>query len=101
MARDASPVDRRAKATERESPDDSGDFLAGNAFDRDALALAEQSAGVGVWSIDLTTSRVRGTAQFYRIMGLEPVRGSVPVETIRALGGGYYAPQTTAEGSSP
>ena len=31
------------------------------AFDRDALALAEESAGIGVWSIDLTTSRVRGT----------------------------------------
>ncbi len=85
MARDASPVGNRAGASERESPHDSGDFLAGNAFDRDALSLAEQSAGVGVWSIDLTTGRVRGTAQFYRIMGLEPTRDSVPVETIRAL----------------
>ena len=56
-----------------------------DAFDREALALAEQSAGVGVWSIDLTTSRVRGTAQFFRIMGLQPTSDSVPVEAVRAL----------------
>ena len=56
-----------------------------DAFDREALALAEESAGVGVWSIDLTTQRVRGTAQFFRIMGLEPTSDSVPVDVIRAL----------------
>ena len=58
---------------------------ADDAFDREALALAEESAGVGVWSIDLTTQRVRGTAQFFRIMGLEPTSDSVPVDAIRAL----------------
>jgi PAS domain S-box-containing protein len=58
-----------------------GDHL----FHRDALALAEQSAGIGVWSIDLTTGMVRGTAQFFRIMGLEPTGDQVPVETLRAL----------------
>jgi len=57
---------------------------ADDAFDREALALAEQS-GVGVWSIDLTTNLVRGTAQFFRIMGLEPTSNSVPVEAVRAL----------------
>ena len=31
---------------------------AGDAFDRDALTLAEQSAGIGVWSIDLTANRL-------------------------------------------
>ena len=56
-----------------------------DAFDRAALALAEESAGVGVWSIDLTTNRVRGTAQFFRIMGLEPTDESIPVEAVRAL----------------
>ena len=30
-------------------------------------------------------NRVRGTAQFFRIMGLEPTNDSVPVEAIRAL----------------
>jgi PAS domain S-box-containing protein len=54
-------------------------------FHRDALTLAEQSAGVGVWSIDLRTGRVRGTAQFFRIMGLPPASGPVPVEALRAL----------------
>jgi PAS domain S-box-containing protein len=60
-------------------------LLPGDAFDRDALALAEESAGVGVWSIDLTTSCVRGTAQFFRIMGLAPTAESIPVDVVRAL----------------
>jgi PAS domain S-box-containing protein len=85
MARGASLPSARSKAGAPGAPDDLGDLLAGDAFDRDALALAERSAGIGVWSIDLTTNRVRGTAQFYRIMGLEPTHDSVPVETIRAL----------------
>ena len=85
MARGASLPSGRSKASAAGAPDDLGDLLAGDAFDRDALALAERSAGIGVWSIDLTTNRVRGTAQFYRIMGLEPTHDSVPVETIRAL----------------
>jgi len=54
-------------------------------FDVDSLALAEQSAGIGVWSIDLTTGLVRATAQFFRIMGLEPTSEPVPVERVRAL----------------
>ena len=54
-------------------------------FEREALALAEQSAGVGVWSIDLTTSTVRATAQFFRIMGLPPTSDPIPVERVRAL----------------
>jgi PAS domain S-box-containing protein len=60
-------------------------LLHGDAFDRDALALAEESAGIGVWSIDLTTSRVRGTAQFFRIVGLPPTTESVPVDVVRAM----------------
>jgi len=60
-------------------------LLPDDAFDRDALALAEESAGVGVWSIDLTTARVRGTAQFFRIMGLPPTSESIPVDVVRAL----------------
>jgi PAS domain S-box-containing protein len=60
-------------------------LLPDDAFDRDALALAEESAGIGVWSIDLTTSRVRGTAQFFRILGLPPTTEPVPVDVVRAL----------------
>ena len=54
-------------------------------FTADALALAEQSAGIGVWSIDLTTGLARGTAQFFRIMGLPPTMGPIPMDAIRAL----------------
>jgi len=59
--------------------------LAWDSFDHDALALAEQSAGVGVWSIDLTTGLARGTPQFFRIHGIEPTSGPVPMDKVRAL----------------
>jgi len=49
------------------------------------LALAEQSAGVGIWDIDLATDTVRGTPQFFRIMGLEPTDDPVPMARLRAL----------------
>src|SRR5690348_10940375 len=77
------PGRRRTIAAIPGMPDvhDLGDHL----FHRDALTLAEQSAGIGVWSIDLTTGLVRGTAQFFRIMGLEPTGDQVPVDAIRAL----------------
>ena len=54
-------------------------------FDADMLALAEQSAGIGIWSIDLTTGLVRGTPQYFRIMGLEASSRPIPMETIRGL----------------
>jgi PAS domain S-box-containing protein len=54
-------------------------------FGHDALTLAEQSAGIGVWSIDLVTGTVRATAQFFRTMGLEPVHERIKMDTIRAL----------------
>src|SRR5512140_1599585 len=56
-----------------------------DAFDADALTLAEQSAGIGVWSIDLATGLARGTAQYFRIMGLEPTNDPVRMELVRAL----------------
>jgi PAS domain S-box-containing protein len=75
------------EAHQEETPGHGQPFglLPAEAFDRDALLLAEESAGIGVWSIDLTTSRVRGTAQFFRIMGLPPTGESIPVDTVRAL----------------
>ncbi len=51
----------------------------------DLLTLAEQSAGVGVWEIDLATDTVRGTTQYFRIMGLPPTDEAVPMQRIRAL----------------
>jgi PAS domain S-box-containing protein len=36
------------------------------------LTLAERTAGIGVWELDLGTNEIRGTPQFFRIMGLPP-----------------------------
>jgi PAS domain S-box-containing protein len=51
----------------------------------DILALAEASAGIGAWDIDLATGMLRGTAQFFRIMGLEPTTDPIPIEVTRRL----------------
>ena len=54
--------------------------------DRDeTLTLAELSAGIGIWVADLQAGTVRGTPQFYRLMGLEPVAGPVSVEVPRQV----------------
>ena len=54
--------------------------------DRDQiLSLAEQSAGIGVWDADLATGKVRGTAQFYEIMGLPPSSEPMQQDVFRAL----------------
>jgi PAS domain S-box-containing protein len=53
---------------------------------RDAiLTLAERTAGIGVWDVDLETNLVRGTPQFFRIMGLPPDTGVTPIQTMRNL----------------
>jgi PAS domain S-box-containing protein len=49
------------------------------------LALAEASAGMGAWDIDLTTGLLRGTTRFFHIMGLNPTSEPVPIETTRRL----------------
>src|SRR5262249_3473981 len=49
------------------------------------LELAEASAGIGVWDMDLATGLVRGRPQFFRVMGLEPRADPVSVEVFRAL----------------
>jgi len=49
------------------------------------LTLAEDSAGVGIWEIDVAADTVRGTPQFFRIMGLEPTTEPVPMARMRAL----------------
>ena len=52
---------------------------------QEALDLAENASGIGVWDIDLKTQTVRGTDQFFRIMGLRPAKGEVPMATMRHL----------------
>src|SRR3954447_595523 len=49
------------------------------------LTMAEHAAGIGVWDIDLETQTVRGTPQFWRIMGLPPTDQALPIETTRRL----------------
>src|SRR5258705_5846591 len=49
------------------------------------LELAERSAGIGVWDIDMATGMLRGRPQLFRLMGLEPTPGAVPIDTLRAL----------------
>ena len=49
------------------------------------LTLAESTAGIGVWDLDLSTNLVSGTPQFFRNAGLEPTASAVPIETMRAL----------------
>ena len=48
------------------------------------LRLAE-AAGIGVWDIDIATDSVRGNAQYFRILGLEPTDQPVPMSFVRAL----------------
>lgn len=51
----------------------------------DILTMAERSAGIGVWDVDLATGMLRGTRQFWRIMGLPEIDHAVSIETTRAL----------------
>ncbi len=52
----------------------------------ETLDIAEQSAGMGVWDVDLGTNTAQASPQFFRIMGLEPARGRfslAPIEVLR------------------
>ena len=51
----------------------------------EALTLAEQSAGIGIWDSDPSTGLVRGTPQFFRLIGFEPSSEPVPIEVIRSV----------------
>jgi PAS domain S-box-containing protein len=49
------------------------------------LRMAEESAGIGIWDIDVATDTVQGTEQFFRIMGLEPTNEPVSMRVLRGL----------------
>ena len=49
------------------------------------LELAEASAGIGVWDVDLATGLVRGRPQFFRLMGLDPDLEQVSIDVMRAV----------------
>src|SRR5262245_51421021 len=49
------------------------------------LEIAEASAGIGAWDVDLATGMVRARPQFFRLVGLDPVTERVPIDVVRAL----------------
>jgi len=49
------------------------------------LRLAEHAADSGIWEIDIASDTVRGTRQFFLIMGLEPTEEPVPMTVLRGL----------------
>ena len=52
---------------------------------QELLALAEQSAGIGIWDLDVATGLVRGTPTFFRILGLPPTSEPVPQSVPRSV----------------
>jgi len=54
--------------------------------ERDEIfTMAEMTAGIGIWTLDLATGMLKATPQFFRIMGLQPTTRPVPIETTRRL----------------
>jgi PAS domain S-box-containing protein len=49
------------------------------------LGLAESSAGIGVWDMDMAAGTVRATPQFFSIIGLEPTDQPVSIDQLRAV----------------
>ncbi|HYC63359.1 MAG TPA: PAS domain S-box protein, partial [Reyranellaceae bacterium] len=52
---------------------------------QELLALAEQSAGIGIWDLDVARGLVRGTPTFFRILGLPPTSEPVPQSLPRSV----------------
>jgi PAS domain S-box-containing protein len=52
---------------------------------QDLLALAEQSAGIGIWDTDLGTDMVRATPTFFRLMGLPVSSEPIANDVVRAV----------------
>ena len=64
---------------------DPGALAAALRESRDLLALAEQSAGIGIWDTDLATDMVRATPTFFRLMGLPVSAEPVCNDVVRAV----------------
>src|SRR6185295_11509659 len=45
----------------------------------------EHAAASGIWEIDIASDTVRGTRQFFMIMGLEPTEEPMPMTVLRSL----------------
>ncbi len=49
------------------------------------LAQAEEIAKLGSWEMDLVHSTITCSAEFFRMLGLEPISGPLPVEDLWSL----------------
>jgi NodT family efflux transporter outer membrane factor (OMF) lipoprotein len=81
----------------RQQVDDQADALAA-ATDANRLTLDRYRAGLTNY-LDVLVNEERLFAERLNHVRLRGRNLALVVETIRALGGGYYAPQTTAQGS--
>jgi PAS domain S-box-containing protein len=64
---------------------DPGDLAGALKESQGLLALAEQSAGIGIWDTDLATDMVRATPTFFRLMGLPVSAQPIANDVVRAV----------------
>lgn len=64
---------------------DQGDLAEALRQSQELLALAEQSADIGIWDTDLATDRVRATPTFFRLMGLPVAAEPIANDVVRAV----------------
>jgi PAS domain S-box-containing protein len=64
---------------------DPDDLAAALTESQGLLALAEQSAGIGIWDTDLATDMVRATPTFFRLMGLPVSAEPIANDVVRAV----------------
>jgi PAS domain S-box-containing protein len=57
------------------------------------LALAQESAGAGIWDWDMLSDRLEWSAQLFRLFGLDPARADASFEAWRRV---VYAPDLEA-----
>jgi PAS domain S-box-containing protein len=57
------------------------------------LALAQESAGAGIWDWDMLSGRLEWSAQLFRLFGLDPARADASFEAWRRV---VYAPDLEA-----
>src|SRR5262245_42863899 len=66
-------------------PNDDYSFLQQELRVRDEQLRLAEAAGIGVWDIDIANDTVRGNAQYFRILGLEPTDQPIAMSVARAL----------------
>src|SRR5437870_10241903 len=83
---DASPAARLQNGRGTKRVSEAADYANPALWEREEiLELAERSAGIGVWDIDMATGTLQGRPQLFALMGLPPTPGPVSIDTLRAL----------------